>query len=392
MKKKVWCSILCLLVLGQFAEAQESEDLIIGSMQAIHSKVLSEDRTYWIGLPESYSDEAKRHKRYPVLILLDGNIHFKAFAGVVHQMSAGYNGNRQIPEMIVVGLTNVDRERDFTPDKVITRRQNRTGGGDAFLRFLEEELIPELDRNYRTLPYRMLFGHSLGGLLTTHAYMKAETLFNAFIAVDPSLGTWDTDVMDTKVEGVTDEVFTRPMFFATANWGKRNVRNRDRHMRLYEALHSRSGAVFSASLTYFEDENHGSVPLPAFYEGLTAIFEGYGLSYWDVESREAIVEHFQGIAQRLSFEMLPPEELVNRAAYRLLRSRDDKVKRTALDLFLLNVENYPDSYTAFTSLGEAYSILGQQQKAIESFEEVLRLNPDNQRAKELRDALQDGGS
>ena len=75
--------------------------------------------------------------------------------------------------MIIVGVMNVDRQRDFTPDKIITRRENNTGGGAEFLAFLEQELIPEIDREFRTNSFRMLFGHSLGGLLVSHAYLQA---------------------------------------------------------------------------------------------------------------------------------------------------------------------------------------------------------------------------
>jgi predicted alpha/beta superfamily hydrolase len=57
------------------------------------------------------------------------------------------------------------------------------------LAFLEKELIPEIDREFRTNSFSMLFGHSLGGLLVSHAYLQAESAFNAFIAIDPSFGT-----------------------------------------------------------------------------------------------------------------------------------------------------------------------------------------------------------
>lgn len=182
------------------------------------------------------------------------------------------SGSGEIPEMIVVAIQNVDRRRDFTPDKVITVRKNNSGGGERFLAFLEEELIPVLDKEYRTEPYRILFGHSLGGLLAAHTYMKDKTLFNAFIAADPSFGTWDVETMDKKLEAVTENSFKRFLYLATANWGKRNIRNRDRHVRFYESLNSKCVGDFPAKMEYFEDENHRTVPLLAFYKGVSAIF------------------------------------------------------------------------------------------------------------------------
>jgi predicted alpha/beta superfamily hydrolase len=93
-----------------------------------------------------------------VLIVLDGNVHFKSISGMVNYMSSDLYRSWKIPEMIVVAIQNVDRRRDYTPDKIITVRENNTGGGDSFLSFLEDELIPELDQKYRTEQYRILFG------------------------------------------------------------------------------------------------------------------------------------------------------------------------------------------------------------------------------------------
>jgi hypothetical protein len=288
------------------------------------------------------------------------------------------SGNGKIPEMIVVAIQNVDRRRDYTPDKIITVRQNNSGGGERFLSFLENELIPKLDREYRTEPYRILFGHSLGGLLATHAYMKEKTLFNSFIAADPSFGTWDAKTMDEKLNVVTENSFKRFIYFATANWEKRNIRNRDRHLRLYEALNSKCEGEFPARLEYFENENHRSVPPIAFHNGISAIFEDYGISYRDVDSKEQLIEHFQSISQRLSWNFKPPEQLVNQIGYRMLRSRNERDKSKALEFFIFNTENFPKSFNAYDSLGEAYEVSGNKKKAIENYKKALDLNPESE--------------
>lgn len=179
-------AVLLLLVSTFQAESQDGEHIVIGTKHSFRSTILNEDREYWISLPDSYYQKEASYKRYPVLVVLDGNVHFKSIAGMVNYMSSDAYRSWEIPEMIVVAIQNVDRRRDYTPDKIITTRENNTGGGDRFLSFLEDELLPEVDQKFRTEPYRILFGHSLGGLLATHAYMKEKTLFNSFIAVDPS--------------------------------------------------------------------------------------------------------------------------------------------------------------------------------------------------------------
>jgi hypothetical protein len=381
--------IVLILVSGiSQIKSQDAGQMVIGTKKMLHSNILNEDREYWVSLPESYSDEALSYRKYPLLIVLDGNVHFKVISGMANYMGADRYRSWKIPEMIVVGIQNVDRRRDYTPDKIITVRENNSGGGERFLSFLEDELIPELDKNYRTTSYRILFGHSLGGLLATHAYLKEETLFNAFIAVDPSFGTWDEETMDKKLAAVTNRTFDRYIYIATANWGKRNIRNRDRHVRLFEALNNKCEGEFPAKLEYFENESHSSVPLIAFHNGISSIFDGYGISYRDVKSTDQLIQHFQSISQRLSWDFKPPENLVNRIGYRMLQSKAPDNKSKALAFFLLNTEYYPGSFNAFDSLGEAFEILGEPKKAIENYKKSLELNPMNEHAARKIESLE----
>jgi len=374
-------AVLLLLIGGYQVKSQNVESILIGTKHSLRSEVLGEDREYLLSLPDSYNEQGASYKRYPVLIVLDGNVHFKSIAGMVNYMSSDACRSWKIPEMIVVAIKNVDRRRDYTPDKVITVRENNTGGGDKFLSFLEDELLPELDRKFRTAPYRILFGHSLGALLATHAYMKEKTLFNSFIAVDPSFGTWDSETMDKKLDSLTELSFERFIYIATANWGKRNVRNRDRHVRFYEALNSKCNGELPAKLEYFENENHSSVPIIAFHNGISAIFEGYGISYREVKDIEQLTQHYRALSERLSWDFRPPEHLVNQLGYRMLQSGNDNDKSKALEFFLLNVENYPKSPNCYDSLGEAYEAFGDTQKAIEYYKKSLELNPGNEHAR-----------
>lgn len=380
MNKNFFAVLLLLIGVDQ-VKSQDVEQIVIGTKHSLRSDILNEEREYWINLPDSYNDKALSYKRYPVLIVLDGNVHFKAISGVVNYMSSDSYRSRKIPEMIVVAIQNIDRTRDYTPDKINTVRENNSGGGDRFLSFLENELLPQLDKNFRTSTYRILFGHSLGGLLATHAYMKEKTLFNSFIAVDPSFGTWDSETMDKKLDSLTEQSFERFIYLATANWGKRNIRNRDRHVRWFEALNSKCKGVLPAKLEYFDNESHASVPITAFHNGISAIFEGYGISYHDVENKEQLTKHFDLISERLSWDFRPPEYLVNQLGYRILQSENDKDRSNALEFFNLNVENFPKSPDSYENLGDAYETLGNRQKAIENYKRSLELNPDNEQAR-----------
>ncbi len=383
MKYNLLFLILSLIVFTNGLIAQTPEQILIGTKHKIYSEKLSEERAYWVSLPDSYGEPYADYKRYPLVILLDGHVHFKATAGMINFMSSGNSDKRDLPEMIVVGVLNVNRRRDFTPDKVITKRENDTGGGDKFLSFLESELIPTLDRTYRTKPYRILIGHSLGGLLTTHAYMQQRSAFRSFISIDPSFGTWEDEVMDEKVDKIIPPVFQRSLFLASANWRERSLKNEDRHSRFFESINKKSEEELNAKYKYYEEKNHSSVPFPAIYDGLSFIFEGYNFSFRTETSRKHLVEHYKEFSKKVLFDFYPPEVLVNRIGYRYLRSENVADQNKALSFFKLNTELYAKSFNAFDSLGEAHFKLGNEEEAIKNFKESLVLNPENENAKKI---------
>ena len=379
MNLKALC-LLAILLVGFTSVNAQQEFIEIGQKFTIKSEILSEERAYWVSLPASYEQSHSSYKNYPVIYLLDGHIHFASVAGMCQFMGRPSNGSRKIPEMIVVGVMNVDRQRDFTPDKIITRRENNTGGGAKFLAFLEKELIPEIDREFRTNSFSMLFGHSLGGLLVSHAYLQAESAFNAFIAIDPSFGTWDNSVMDEKIDKISENIFERPLYMSTANWDKRNIRNRDRHIRFFELLNSRCTVVFKGKIEYFENESHSTVSLPAFYSAMSYLFEGYSFSYRDAGDINSVSSVYQELSKRLNYDFKVPEELVNRIGYSKLRSSDQTTKALGMDFFKFNVRNYPNSYNVYDSMGEAEYRFGNMDAALQNFQKSIELNSENENA------------
>ncbi len=238
----------------------------------IHSEILDEDRRCLIQLPVNYA-ASENDEAYPVLILLDGAAFFQSAAGVVHFLSSDRNRNYLMPKTIIVAIENVDRERDFTVTKIKTKRKNTMGGGWKFLEFIEKELLPFVDANYRTLNERTLVGHSLGGLLTINAYMNKNSIFDNYVAIDPSLW-WDEQMMNDKVAGISSESFQKKLYLATANQGEaRFEKNKKRHDAFYALLNRRATEPLRAKIEYFENEDHRSVPLPALYSGLRYLYE-----------------------------------------------------------------------------------------------------------------------
>jgi len=174
--------MLFILFLTLFLKSYESQaqsldpTITIGKRDSLFSTALNEKREFWVSVPSSFRPGIST-KKFPVVILLDGEDHFFSTVGMVDRFSTNI-GNEQCPPMIIVGLMNTDRIRDFYP----------TFEKDSFALFLKDELLPYIDKNYPTEPYRVLIGHSIAGLRVVHTAVYNSNLFNSYLAIDPSLG------------------------------------------------------------------------------------------------------------------------------------------------------------------------------------------------------------
>jgi predicted alpha/beta superfamily hydrolase len=144
----------------------------------IHSTILDEDRRVIIHLPRNYSKNTAQ--KHPVMYVLDGTSQDDHTADKINVLSDA----ALVPTAIVVGLPNTrgNRERDQTPPfmrRIVDDEKSPYGAGDKFLSFIEKELIPFIDSNYRTSGYRTLSGNSRGGLFVLYSLMEKPGLFQA---------------------------------------------------------------------------------------------------------------------------------------------------------------------------------------------------------------------
>ncbi len=174
--KLVACSIIMTLTTCSLAQTADIP-LTVGKVDSVQSQILNETRKIWVNLPEGYY-ENKQH--YPLAIVLDPEDHFYPAIGTIFHLSR----NSTCPPMIVVGLVNKDRIRDFTPTTASILPSS--GGAEKFALFLQSELLPYLDIHYSTNSERLIFGHSLGGLFVINTMLKHSDLFRHYISIDPS--------------------------------------------------------------------------------------------------------------------------------------------------------------------------------------------------------------
>ncbi len=184
-------TFLTTLTFGQKNKAKQtvtSKPFILGQIDEIQSDELAENRILNIYLPEAYNQEDTT--KYPVIYLLDGSSEedFIHIVGLVQFNS--FEWVNQVPKSIVVGISTVDRKRDFTFPTTIqadAKKYPTAGHSDKFISFIEKELQPFIEKKYRTNKDKTIIGQSLGGLLATEILLKKPTLFNKYIIISPSL-------------------------------------------------------------------------------------------------------------------------------------------------------------------------------------------------------------
>ena len=392
--------LLVSLALPAAAQAQGRYPLTIGTRDSIQSGVLKEKRRYLVYTPPSYSDTLFAPQRYPVLYLLDGDAHFHSVTGLIQILGTGINGTYAVPEMLVVAIPNTDRTRDMTPTKVEKGFDGkpapglRTSGGMAnFLSFIKSELIPHIDSSYRTTPYRIFVGHSLGGITVINALYTIPETFNAYVAIDPSLWWDDKVLLKPTKDLIAKSDYTHKVLYL----GQANTLNPDdtssanQHfnamLQFNSVVESYNTSGLRYGYKYYGNDDHGSVPLITEYDALRFIFDGYRLDLGRVLANPSLLpEHYRNISAKLGATFQPSEAMVLQLAGFAIGQDTSK----AIGLYEVGTQLYPNAYRSYDRLGALWAAKGNKPKAIENYQRSLALNPANTVSAEKLKGLQQG--
>jgi predicted alpha/beta superfamily hydrolase len=320
---------------------------------SLKSTVLGEDRIVLVRTPVGYETNKES---YPVLYMTDGDAHMGHTAATIEFLTR----NGRIPELIVVGVTNTDRTRDLSPVKSSQKNPAgelqfpTSGGADNFLKFFETELIPEIEKTYRVQPYRVLAGHSLGGLFAVHAMVSKPGLFNSYVAVSPSLQWENQTTLERAEEFLKNQKELNVSLFTSLGNEPGAIGESFDAFRAVLAKTNIKGFAWQAER--MDDEDHGSVVLRSHYAGLRKVYEGWqgprdlksGAIIGGLKGADA---HYAKLSERFGYKIPVPEALINQMGYQFIfDGRPDE----AIAVFKANVERYPNSANVYDSLAEAY--------------------------------------
>lgn len=366
--------LLHFFFLASLSNAQETEPIVLGERFSFSSEILGEDRPFLIYLPEDYDPEGDP---VSVMYLLDGQGHFHHTTGIVSFLRK----QNRIPNLMVVAIPNTrDRTHDLTPliqlDSSAKTGFPTAGGADKMLSFLKDELIPEIESNYNTSNYRILVGHSFGGLFSVNALLKEPELFNAHISISPSMW-WDQQHLVSQMDSALTTWDSLEVFYYMT-MGNEGGSMLGGAMKLAALFEEKSPEGFQWDFKVLKEETHGSIPHRSTYNGLEAIFKEWHNT--DLEELyvlgglQAIEDHHRSLGKKFGVQMELGESEINSLGYDLMGRGADQ---SAIEVFLENIRRFPKSFNVYDSAGEAYMKIGNHEKAIEYYKKSLELNPVN---------------
>jgi predicted alpha/beta superfamily hydrolase len=228
------------------------------------SAALGEPQNIWVQLPKEYNDSIA----FGVLYVLDADGHFDYMTHYVDYLSKSFA--RIVPHMIVVGIRSKSiayRYKNFTPKGLVVKADQ--GHADNFLTFVCDELMPEINKTYKTDSVNVLAGHSLGGLVALYALLKKPDVFTHIIAASPSVGYSNNVILNEYFPKDTASLKNQKLYFSVS----------DNDMKDYHANTEKLKALLEKtewknwSYELIPNTDHYSTAPVAFYKGLIAVFK-----------------------------------------------------------------------------------------------------------------------
>lgn len=357
-----FCVVLVwpLAAMGPAAASEWSSEI---ETVIVDSEILDEDRRLLVSVPDGYEES---ESRYPLLFLTDADWNFDLVRAYLE-----FTGDRY-PDMVIAGILNTDRNRDYVP--AVDPQFPGSGGADDFLRALEVEILPELDRRYRLDGRRIYFGHSFGGTFGLHAMFSEPDLFDAWILVGTSTWVADRVLFEDAREALPKEPELNGFLYmsvAEADGGE-TVPAGDEFAELLERL-----APPSLEWHYeiIPRTTHFTAVPPSLHAALDRLFPAWKLDRELAAAARrggsrAVEEWFDARRASLGFRFHPQRTPYSLAAMDLAR---EGLEESALAIMTRLRRAFPTHPEIPANHAVILAALGRHQDAVEAMDEAIRL-------------------
>jgi S-formylglutathione hydrolase FrmB len=290
----------------------------------IESRILGRTREALVSLPASW---AATTRSYPVVVVLDGEAYFTPMTMIATTLARlGH-----VPEAIVVAIPNTDfdptdRLHDMTPPGLSVSGSSMNEGGDDFLDFIEQELLPEVDRRYRGGRPRMLVGHSSGGVIATWAAATRPEGFPVVVSIDAPIhlqDDWQAHRLLERARSGGGRMLRYVSVDARFGWPEERWRE----------LEAAAPDSWLLRREVLEGESHESMFFLAAYQGLKHAFADYsivGAPFFPQGTAMGVFDHFARIEEAFGVSLPPSARVLRRLVEDLLTEGRIEPARRAL--------------------------------------------------------------
>lgn len=315
---------------------------------SIYSKTLDQDRKISMQLPTNY---AGSELSYPTIYVFDGNILFDYVVGLYR-----YNWDLY-PPAIIIGIHQVDRPKEL-------------GTSKEFTSFFLNELVPFIDKKYRTNTLKTAIGHSFGGAFVLNSCLESAEI-NTVISISPTVKKKGIDLIK-KFKDHQEFSSNKEIYLGYGEQDYPSI------MKACDTLHqiieNEHPNRINTRLDIYSQEDHNSSILIGIRKGLKYLYRNLFMpeSKWEfLEKKDdptIFYDHFKELSIFYGGEILAGEDDYNRLGYYYLNSNNIK---KSLEIFKNNIRLYPHSSNTYDSFAEALEKANLNQEAISYYKKAI---------------------
>jgi predicted alpha/beta superfamily hydrolase len=367
---------------GGAAAQEDGAPVSIGTYRLINSKILGETRRLLVYLPRGYEGSAIT---YPVIYHTYGD-YLTYFADAYTALER-LGDEARAPQLILVGIDNIDRYRDLRP----LQRDGSPAGIDNYTRFLTDEVIPFVEKEYRTAGYRILAGPQAGAVFGLYTIQNDPGLFDAFILNNPFTNRPNARLLLEQAEQfyVSRESLQKFLFITYGGSGEspQDVADVERFAGLAAPARDKG---LDLRLNDISGNDEFIVPL-CLKEGLRELFAPYYVpSDHRFQNLAEINAFYSGLSGKFGYDVAPSEWVMTRSADALIAQKD---YAKAVEILVRQTSLYPNMLNGWWRLAGIAAEQGDSARAIELYRKCVEINPSVRNFVERRiNALEHGES
>ncbi len=310
-----------------------AEPVKYADSSTIKSSAFGESREIMVSLPPSYAKSSST--RYPVIYTVRGQLDLLAVVAAINMLDS------EAPEFIVVGITGSGAE--FIPDEKF--------GETKFSRLLHSDVVPHIEKNYRTAPYSILVGHSAAGKFVTNDWLSRGDDFSSYYAISPEL---NDGVINARVKSMSEKSVSlkNSLLISMGN-------ESERMQSMFDELKARKALSKNTRFVQFKDQTHMSGRVHTVIAGLRDSFKNWRPSSKVASgSLEGLQAHYSALSERYGYEVLIPLETMKRESAFHSASKIEERWHVASDIVKYALAKTPNDVDEFISIADELSDYG----------------------------------